>query len=336
MSTVAKSYTSIGLDVTAFNGCPNEISGPLSLAAWVFIPPALPKIPKVLVCLPGGSYTKAYYHLEVPGFPPDSYSFALAMAQQGFIVVALDHLGVGDSIISANGAQLTMSVLAAANAAAVRVIRKHLQEGTLLAELPAQQEVVMVGIGHSMGSFLLLAQQAAYPSFSAIALLGFTTGEISTAGMERHLAETLGLEPGTAHEAISRLYTGTPSGYMALDRTIAHALFYANDVPEAVMIADDALVSAIPLGTTVDMSQPGAMLPLASEVDVPLFLANGALFDMSADFRAEPTSYRRATDISLYLLEGSAHCHNFASSRHTLWNRLARWVLTLEQRTSLG
>lgn len=336
MSITMRAYTPVRLDVTAFEGCPGAIPEPLSLAAWVFAPPTLPKVPKVLVCFPGGSYTKAYYHLEVPGFPPDAYSFALAMAQQGFIVVALDHLGVGESTVPEDGTLLTMSVLAAANAAAVRLIDAHLQAGTLIAELPAQQERVMVGVGHSMGSFLLLAQQATHHSFSAIALLGYTSGEISVAGMERRLAEARGLEPGTAYEAVSRLYTGTPSGYMTLDRTIAHALFHADDVPEAVIAADDALVSGIPLGTTIDMSQPGAMLPLASAVDVPLFLANGTIFDMSEDFRAEPVSYRRATDISLYLLENSAHCHNFASRRQALWNRLARWILTLDQAVCTG
>ena len=333
MTITTRAYTPIRLDVTGFPGCQGipSLMGPLEVAAWVFTPPQLPKVPKVLVCLPGGSYTKAYYHLEVPGFSQDAYSFALAMAQQGFIVVSLDHLGVGESTTPPDGRQLTMSVMAAANATAAMQLRKRMLAGTLIAGLPALPEAVMVGVGHSMGAFLLLAQQATHRSFSAIALLGYTNGEPSLGGGERRLAEIQGIEPGTIYEVMARMYAATPSGYITMDRTIAHALFHADDVPAAVIAADDALVSAIPGGATVDMGQPGAMLPLASEVDVPLFLANGALIDISADFRGEPKGYPCATDISLYLLGGSAHCHNFASSRSALWNRLARWILTLEQ-----
>ncbi len=338
MTITTRAYTPIRLDVTGFPGSQGipSLMGPLEVAAWVFAPPQLPKVPKVLVCLPGGSYTKAYYHLEVPHLPQDAYSFALAMAQQGFIVVALDHLGVGESTTPPDGGQLTMQVLAAANAAAIRQIRKRLQAGTLIEGLPALPEAVWVGVGHSMGAFLLLAQQATHRSFSAIALLGYTSGELSVGDAPRRLAEKEGLEPGPFYELLARMYAATPSGYVTVDRTIAHAVFHADDVPAAVIAADDALATAIPGGITVDMGQPGAMLPLASKVDVPLFLANGALIDISADFRGEPKNFPRATDITLYLVGGSGHCHNFSSSRSALWNRLARWILTLDQAASLG
>src|SRR5260370_20022063 len=87
-----------------------SLSGPLSIAAWVFAPPSLPAetSPVVLVCLPGGSYTKAYYHLEVSSFPLDVYSFALHMVKQGFVVVARDHLGVGERTWRASGLALTL------------------------------------------------------------------------------------------------------------------------------------------------------------------------------------------------------------------------------------
>lgn len=338
MTITTLAYTPIRLDVTGFPGSQGipSLMGPLEVAVWVFTPPTLPKIPRVLVCLPGGSYTKAYWHLEVPHFPPDAYSFALAMAQQGFIVVALDHLGVGESTTPPDGRQLTMQVLAAANAAATRQIRKRLQARTLIAGLPALPEAVWVGVGHSMGAFLLLAQQATHRSFSAIALLGYTNGEMSLGDVVRRQAEAQGLEPGTFYELLARMYAATPSGYVTLDRTIGHAVLYADDVPAAVIAADDALATAIPGGIAVDISQPGAMLPLARLVDVPLFLANGALVDISGDFLGEPKSWPAATDITLYLVGGSAHCHSFAGSRGALCNRLARWILTLDQAASRG
>ena len=332
MTTTTRAYTPIRLDVTGFPGSQGipSLAGPLNIAAWVFAPRQLPKVPTVLVCLPGGSYTKSYYHLEVPGEPQDAYSFALAMTQQGSIVVALDHLGVGESTTPADGRALTLSVVAAANSAAAELIRKRLQAGTLVAGLPALPEPVMVGIGHSMGAFLLLAQQALHRSFSAIALLGYTNGELHMAGMEHRLAESLGVAPGSTLEVMARLYEASPDGYITMDRSIAHALFHAADVPAAVIAADDALATTAPGGIAGDIARPGAMLALASEVDVPLMLANGELVDVSADFRAEPEGYPAATDITLYLLAKSAHCHNFAGNRASLWNRLARWIQALE------
>src|SRR6266566_4971126 len=112
---MAHAYTPTHFDIT--EQVPS-LPGPQSVATWVFAPPALPAdtSPVVLVCLPGSSYTKAYYHLEVPGYPPEAYSFALQMLRQGFIVVALDHLGVGESTWSADGGELTTEVVARANA----------------------------------------------------------------------------------------------------------------------------------------------------------------------------------------------------------------------------
>src|SRR5207302_1666098 len=66
-------------------------------------------------------------------------------------------------------------------------------------------------------------------------------------------------------------------------------------------------------------------LSKAARIEVPIFLGNGDL-DVSADFHAEPATYPLARDITLFQLAGSAHCHNFATTRTTLWDRLVRWI----------
>lgn len=48
-----------------------------------------------LVCLPGGTYDKRYWHLEIERHP--GYSFGEHLARAGYIVIAVDHLAVGDS-----------------------------------------------------------------------------------------------------------------------------------------------------------------------------------------------------------------------------------------------
>src|SRR5260370_22228457 len=175
---MAHSYTPTRFDVTDQLPSP---SGPLHITAWVFAPSSLPAetSPVVLVCLPGGTYTKAYYHLEVPGFPPRAYSFALHMVKQGFVVVAIDHLGVGESTQSADGRELTLEVAARANAAVTDQVRARLAEGTLVAGMAPQHEPVLVGVGHSIGSFLLVTQQADHRSFAATAPLGYSYNGLS-------------------------------------------------------------------------------------------------------------------------------------------------------------
>src|SRR2546429_6995565 len=134
---MAHAYTPTRFDVT--EQVPS-LSDSLRVATWVFAPSSLPAAtsPVVLVCLPGGAYTKAYYHLEVPGFPPEAYSFALHMVKQGFVVVALDHLGMGESTWSADGSELTTEVVAQANAAVTSQVRARLAEGTLVAGMAPQ------------------------------------------------------------------------------------------------------------------------------------------------------------------------------------------------------
>jgi alpha-beta hydrolase superfamily lysophospholipase len=81
----------IDFDVTAEVGTGEA----LKQTAWSFLPSDPSQVKGVLLCLAGGTYDKAYWHLEVPGHP--GYSFGLHLASLGFVVVALDHLGVGGS-----------------------------------------------------------------------------------------------------------------------------------------------------------------------------------------------------------------------------------------------
>ena len=85
------SHTIVEVDVSSAV----PLDGSHRVVTWVFAPfePAA-RVP-LLVCLPGGSYTKAYWHLEVPG--RTGYSFGEHLAGLGMLVVAMDHLNVGDS-----------------------------------------------------------------------------------------------------------------------------------------------------------------------------------------------------------------------------------------------
>lgn len=124
----------VQFNVTGVEG----VAGPLFLSGSLFLPPTVPSGHRVQVLdlHPGGTYTRAYWHLEVPGFPPESYSFARYAAERGCIVVATDHLGTGESSRPPNGRALTLGALARARAAASEVLRAQLAAGTLSGQLP--------------------------------------------------------------------------------------------------------------------------------------------------------------------------------------------------------
>lgn len=324
---MAAAYVATRFDVT--EAVPS-LAGPLSIVAWVFAPASLPAhtSPVILVCLPGGSYTKAYYHLDVPGSPLDAYSFARHLARQGCVVVALDHLGTGDSTRPADGTALTPEVVAGANAAVTRAVRARWSDGSLLGGGASQAEAVLVGVGHSMGAALLIVQQAEHGSFDALAILGHTNRELRLQALARRLAESLGLPPddqSSIAAIFAQMYQRSQQGYVQVDRAITRLLFHAADVPESVIAADDAVATQLPGRLLQTLSVPDYKLPLAARVEVPLFLGYGDQ-DVATDLHAEPTIYPRARDITLYQLAGSAHCHNFATTRVLLWDRLARWI----------
>ena len=106
----------------------------------------------------------------------DGYSFAQHMTARGFVVIAADPLGVGDSGRPKDGTLCTYEALADAAHDAVQVIRGRLNDGTLVADLPPVAAPRIVGVGHSIGGGLVVLQQARWGNYDALAVLGFTHG----------------------------------------------------------------------------------------------------------------------------------------------------------------
>ena len=148
--------------------------------AGVVVSPETPRIRyPTLVCLPGASYGRDYWDLQIPesiateGGPtkPDEYSFAEYAATKGFVVVALDPLGVGASDRPAEQ-PCTLDRVVAAGAEALTDIRGQLLYGSLCVGLSAIPEPSVVLMGHSTGAILALIQQARFGGCDAVSLLG--------------------------------------------------------------------------------------------------------------------------------------------------------------------
>jgi pimeloyl-ACP methyl ester carboxylesterase len=313
-------YSPVVVDVSASV----KLDGDLRLSTWVFPPADVDEPVPLLFCLPGGSYTKAYWHLEVPGRP--GYSFAEHQAKAGMLVVAVDHLGIGESSRHSRAIDLTPEVIAAANAAAFNEVAGRAANGTLVEGLPAIRLGPTVGVGHSMGGMLAIFQQSLFGSFDAIAPLGYgTVGPINDPA-------TMGTGPflPSRESIMEAAATGALDQMPPLDRsapTLRHH-FYWDDVPEEVIAADDLTVTPVP-----GVCGPLSIVPfIASDhawrVRCPVFIGLGER-DSTWDHRDEARAYASSNDVTLYILPRSAHCHNTAGTRRLLWDRLASWVRAL-------
>src|SRR3954452_6599479 len=118
----------------------------------------------VLVCIPGGTYTRRYFDLEVPG--QAGYSFARHAIARGFPVVSFDVLGTGASARPERDVDLRDQADALADA---------------IAQLPdiVDHRGPFVAVGHSMGGYVAMLQQAAAHSYAALAILGTTNQPIA-------------------------------------------------------------------------------------------------------------------------------------------------------------
>lgn len=296
-------------------GQASGLGSPTHSAAWVFLPPVgrLSTTGTVLYCLHGGSYTKAYYHMTIDGY--EGYSFAEYFADRGYIVVAIDHLGMGDSAHPSDAGVLTPQVVAAANHAVVNAIQDKLRQGTLDSGLPPLDKLHKIGVGHSMGGFLLVHQQYWHRSFDAL---------VNLAGPVHPAKVSEGLMAANREVDIPVRPEGGPyRHYLTFPRAVGRSMFHMPDVPESVVAFDDSL--AVPTPAPLLDGLAHQKNTAAESIDVPLFLCYGEI-DGSPDPYGEVAYYTNARDITLFILKGSAHCHNMATTRKELWDRMDRWI----------
>lgn len=278
-----------------------------SLAASYYPAPAAAANAALLVCLPGGTYSREYWDLNIPGHP--GYSFADFATEGGHAVLTIDPLGTGES--SKPVRDFGFTEIAAALAHAVSALPDAVGN-----------HAPPVAVAHSLGGYLAITQQALFSSYAGLAVLGCTNQHVAPLNLDAAF--------------IAR--ADTPQGRGALARDILSALrepyfdgprehlrgwFHLDDVPVEVAEADVA-VSVVPrvFGTAMI---PGVVAEQAAQIDVPVLIGYGAV-DVSPDPRAEAALYGRCPDITTVILADSAHCHNMASARHRLWRRILAWT----------
>ena len=302
------------------------IQGEYVLGGWVYAPDALDPAspPTVVFCLAGGRCTTSYFDLEVRGH--EGYSMARHLAGHGLVVVALDHLGLGASSPLDDICVVTPAVAAATHDHAVRDIAGRLRAGTLIDGLPAFAPNSLVGLGHSMGGMVIIAEQAQHGTFDAIVVLGHSgdgTWEALTDD-ERLLMEVPHEDREQAMVELARVRArGLPP---ETTRRAPPGSFFNDDVPRAVKGAFGAQRTELLYSCALSTMVPGHTDAEKAAVAVPVFLAFGD-HDLTDDYEGNAARYPSSPDLTLYVLRDSADCHNQATTREELWDRVARWIM---------
>lgn len=324
------------------------LPGTVEIAATVHLPdPAqLMHPPVVMFASPGGGFSRGYYDLHFPGH--SGYSQAEHHVGEGIILVAYDHLGTGDSSL-ADPDLLTIEVLAAANDVAVRIIAERLALGTLSPDYPALKDAFHVGVGQSMGGCLTIVMQGRHETFDAVAILGYSgfhtvAVQHDPVAQERMIAATRALNRHTDVRTLS-IPDAATDGHSNQEMRFHH---HWEDVPPDILDADTPKgfrfrrtedwpppwrSASLPPCALIMLS-PGCVAEEVAAIRVPVLAAFGER-DVTLDPRAEPAAYRNSGDVSLFIVPGMAHMHNFATTRRMLWDRLAAWtrLIAAERRT---
>jgi len=306
---------------------------PIQIAMTAFLPShsSAPAEPIAIFAVPGGGYSRGYFDMRFPGH--GGYSEADYHTDHGFIFVACDPVGVGDSTLP-EPADITFEMLAATYDAAVREVSRRLVAGSLLEGFPAVPSLRKVGIGQSMGGKVTVLAQGRHQTFDGIAVLGASA--IHTVLPQPSKAQYEAARVGHARKRGTAVDAGSVA---ESSRSIADFVFpfHWEDIPSDILEADMSggyplrRVPAPPFGSltippcAVTMMSPGAIANEAAAVEVPVLVGVGER-DVCPQPLAEPAAYRNSHDVAVYVVPRMAHMHNFASTRVMLWDRIETWA----------
>jgi pimeloyl-ACP methyl ester carboxylesterase len=273
----------------------------------------------VACCLAGGTCSSEYFDLRVEGYP--GYSMAEHLAARGIVTIALDHLGVGTSSPVDDIYRLTPQLVSAVNDAAFRNVLARLASST-------DAPLMAVGVGHSMGGMLVTVQQSRHRTFDALAVLGHGGDGLGSVLTDDEAALEGNLDDMT--EAIVQLARARFSNRPRPRRGApVPGSFLAEDVPVAVRKAFMRQQTSLLFTCGLTSMIPNATDDDKAEIDVPVFLGFGER-DLTTDFDGSVERYPGA-DVTLYVVPGSAHCHNQSSNRVLLWDEIATWAERLRR-----
>ncbi|MDD2857852.1 MAG: hypothetical protein PHU75_04170 [Candidatus Nanopelagicales bacterium] len=328
------------LDVTDAVG----LSGAVGIAVTVTLPEVATLGPEPIVCFakPGGGYARGYYTVDLPG-PGSGVSQAEWHASQGWIFVAVDPLGVGEStFVPEQFLAYDSAAVTAAAHEAERQILELLAEGRLAPDFPAIAQAVVIGIGQSAGGCYTIAQQGRYHAYDGVAILGYSALQTVVPARPGRPAlhgawvpRSYGLADGVVTNA--KMLAGLPTAMGSPDayEDMAWAFHWDDMDPEIVRTDIEKSLpgqgnlppwsSATSPGMIGYLLGPGNFQAEAAAITSPVLIAVGER-DVIPDPRGELRSFLSSNSVDFFVCPRMAHMHNFAGTRQLFWSRIASWA----------
>ncbi len=277
-----------------------------TVAVDIHLPERIGPRPIVCCCVPGGGMSRGYFDIQAPR-AAGNFSMVRHLVDRGFVVVTLDHPGVGESDVPDDGYTLTPDVVADVNAHAFDQV---------LAEWP---DAFRIGVGHSAGALVTVVQQARHGTYDALGLFGFGRG-----GHEQFALTPEEREQAGGIVELTRTRFGDPlpgRGSTTTSPFLLGGMEVPSEALEALGAVKTRLLGVVGLTSMI----PGSVDAEMAAVDVPVFLALGE-HDIAGDPHAIPACFTGCRDFTLFVLPGTGHNHNVAPGRELLWDRFVVWA----------
>lgn len=261
--------------------------------------------PRVLCCFPGGGMTSRYFELA-------GHDMAAHLAAQGFVVVAIDHPGVGDSDVPHDPWTLRPELVADVDAIAA---------GRAVASLGLDNPVLL-GVGHSMGAMLVTYQQARHGIYRGLALFGYSGRGLPEVLTPDELA--VAHDPDRVRDAIVELAEKRFGRALTDPSSTVLPMLNGTDIsPEAGAALREA-ATGLPTLCGLTSMIPGSHSDIHAALDIPVFLSI-AEHDIVGPPDEAP-GYFPAAEVTLRIAESAHHNSNVAPTRTDIWNHLAQWA----------
>lgn len=289
----------------------------------------------ILICLTGGGVTRRFFDLRIGN--DVSFSFAQAMADRGFAVVMIDHLGVGDSSRPEDCFDLVPEVLADANAEAARAAIAFIRNGLLGT---GNCSPPVYGVGHSMGGMVTVLIQARHALYEGLVLLGYVANgaehslrpsALSKANdpqQIRHALKELTQEMfgGAMKHVEPRVDASTPrTKPRNLTDENASRLFRPEAADPAGTLALKATLAPVINVSVLFAIIPGSHLPEMKMVKTPILVIVGE-YDFAYPPRDLEKLFPNSPSIATFLPSGIGHnVFNFPG-RENVFVRVGQWL----------
>jgi hypothetical protein len=247
----------------------------------------------------GASEDWTYFDKVIPGHEEDQYSFASFMSDHGVGTITIDAFGRGESTFPLHGSQLTLENIAKAHSAASERLRTMLKEGTLRADVPAQDDLYFVGLGHSGGGAEMIIQQGSHRTFDAIVIMSMPANDFKV--------------PSNGQEVLNSAIHTLENGLIHVPVRPAVSLegAFTPDTPQDIR---DAFPGGRPFPAShLANMKNGTLAPYAIKITCPTLITQGDV-DLAGSPLKEPSRYG-GEDVTVLI---QSNC------RHNVWSSPAR------------